>query len=125
MSQPERENGALTFFYASHGTRDMAGATPVDSLARYIPPLAAQATGRNLRTGWSTDPLTGGAYTNLKPGQMTEFGEYFWDDEREVRAGRILFAGEQTSEAYYGYMNGAAETGRLAAAAIVRHVTGV
>ena len=123
--QAERENGALTFFYGSHGTRDVAGAVPVDGLARYVPGLAAQATGRTLRTGWSADPLTGGAYTNLRPGQATEFAEYFWGDEREVRAGRILFAGEQTSESYYGYMNGAAETGRLAAAAVVRHVTGV
>jgi monoamine oxidase len=41
-----------------------------------------------------------------------------------VRDGYIFFAGEQTSEEYYGFMNGAAETGRLAAAAVVRHITG-
>jgi monoamine oxidase len=33
-------------------------------------------------------------------------------------AGRIRFAGEHLSEAYPGYMNGGAQTGRVAAEAI-------
>src|SRR5262249_25309939 len=114
-NQPEREDGALTFFYGSAGTRALPTARPVDELARFIPAIAPEATGRVMKTGWSDDPLSGGAYTNLRPGQATEFAEYFWTDERAVRAGNILFAGEHTSEEYYGFMNGAAETGRLAA----------
>ena len=122
--QPEREAGALTFFLGAGETRATDAAPFLAALDRMVPGLAAAATGRVVRTNWSADPLAGGAYTNLKPGQVTEFAEFFWSDEREVRAGRILLAGEHTSEAYYGYMNGAAETGRLAAAAIVRSVTG-
>ena len=34
------------------------------------------------------------------------------------RAGRIYFAGEHLSDAFPGYMNGGAQTGRMAAEAI-------
>jgi monoamine oxidase len=121
---PERSDGALTFFYGGRETTSMDPALHLASLDRVIPGLAAEAAGRTLRTNWSADSLCGGAYTSLKPGQATEFAELFWSEEREVRAGRIFFAGEQTSESYYGYMNGAVESGRYAADAIVRHIAG-
>lgn len=73
-------------------------------------------------TAWHTDPLTLGAYSNFPPGQLTRFGHLFWlEDEVNARAAasRILFAGEHLSDAFPGYMNGAAQTGRLAAAALL------
>jgi monoamine oxidase len=121
---PERSDGALTFFFGGRQTATMDAALSLAALDRVIPGLAAAAAGRVLRTNWSADPLCGGAYTSLKPGQTTEFAEFFWGEEREVRAGRIFFAGEQTSERYYGYMNGAVESGHYAAEAVVRHITG-
>jgi monoamine oxidase len=123
--EAERATAALTFFV---GGREAAGADAarfIGALERFVPGLSAQAAGRNLRTDWTNDPLTGGAYTSLRPGQTTELGDQFWTAGREVRAGRVYFAGEHLSEEYYGYMNGAAETGRLAAAAIVKRLTGV
>jgi hypothetical protein len=33
-----------------------------------------------------------------------------------------VFAGEHLSDAYYGYMNGAAETGRLAARVVLNRI---
>jgi monoamine oxidase len=33
-----------------------------------------------------------------------------------------VFAGEHLSDAYYGYMNGGAETGRLAAQVVLRRI---
>jgi monoamine oxidase len=122
---PDRPDGALTFFYGGRETAAMDPALGLAALDRVIPGLAAEAAGRILRTQWSADALCGGAYTNLKPGQQTEFAQLFWSEEREVSAGRIYFAGEQTSERYYGYMNGAVESGRYAAEAVVRHITGV
>jgi monoamine oxidase len=124
-AEPEREAGALTFFVGGRETAGADIARFVAALDRFVPGLQAQATGRTLRTDWSNDPLTGGAYTNLKPGQMTALGDQFWTADHEVRAGRVYFAGEHLSEEFYGYMNGAAETGRLAAAAIVKRLTGV
>lgn len=124
VGQPEHSNGALTFFTGADETRATDAAPFVAALDRMIPGLAAEATGRTVRTNWSADPLAGGAYTTLRPNQATAFEDCFWSEEREVRARRVFFAGEQTSEEFYGFMNGAAQTGRLAAAAIVRHVTG-
>ena len=40
----------------------------------------------------------------------------------EVGVGNLLFAGEHTSDEYYGFMNGAAQTGRLAAEAALRRL---
>jgi monoamine oxidase len=37
-----------------------------------------------------------------------------------VHVGNLVFAGEQLSDEYYGFMNGAAQTGRLAAQVILR-----
>jgi len=61
---------------------------------------------------------------NFRPGQLTRFGELIWvegaDAERHrALPGRIQFAGEHLSDAYPGYMNGGAQTGRLAAEAIL------
>jgi monoamine oxidase len=94
-----------------------------------IPGLTdATAVGPYRRTAWHRDPLTLGAYANYGPGQMTRFGHLMWieaDDPAErqaARAGRIVFAGEHLSDAFPGYMNGGAQTGRLAADAITgRH----
>lgn len=41
---------------------------------------------------------------------------------QEVALGNPVLAGEQLSDAFFGFMNGAAETGRLAATAIVRRI---
>ena len=41
---------------------------------------------------------------------------------QEVRAGALVFAGEHLSDDYCGYMNGAAQTGRLAADSVLRSV---
>ena len=76
------------------------------------------------RTAWHRDPLTLGAYVNFRPGQLTRFSDLIWvegADAARHRAlpGRIQFAGEHLSDAYPGYMNGGAQTGRLAAQAIV------
>jgi monoamine oxidase len=91
-----------------------------------IPGLAA-ATGQGpyRRTGWHRDPLTLGAYCNYAPGQLTRFARLLSIESedpaahRPSRAGNIYFAGEHLSDAYPGYMNGAAQTGRMAAEAIV------
>jgi monoamine oxidase len=63
---------------------------------------------------------SGGAYTTFRPGVQTRLA-VAWAERRdgritsEVRSGAVWFAGEHLSDAFYGFMNGAAETGRLAA----------
>lgn len=89
-----------------------------------IPGLGA-ATGPVARTNWHAQPLTQGAYVNFRPGQLTRFARLLAiesDDPaaRQVpQAGALYFAGEHLSDAFPGYMNGAAQTGRMAAEAIL------
>ncbi|MBN2875534.1 MAG: FAD-dependent oxidoreductase, partial [Spirochaetales bacterium] len=93
-----------------------------------MPGVGAASTDRFLRTRWSQSRFTRGAYANFKPGQLTEFGGLFWiesenaEERQEVHAGNLVFAGEHLSDAFYGFMNGAAETGRLAADFVVRRI---
>lgn len=95
------------------------------SAAPAIPGLIAAATGPFTRSNWHAQALTMGAYVNFRPGQLTRFAHLLCVEsevagERQVpRAGAVYFAGEHLSDAFPGYMNGAAQTGRVAAEAIV------
>jgi monoamine oxidase len=78
------------------------------------------------RTAWHRDPLIRGAYGSYPPGHLTRFGGLLWAEGADGRAtrsapalGRIIFAGEHLSDAFPGYMNGGAQTGRLAAQAVL------
>lgn len=76
------------------------------------------------RTTWHRDPMAMGAYVNFRPGQLTRFGRLIWTEvdgiaKAPVGAGPVIFAGEHLSDAYPGYMNGGAQTGRLAAETII------
>ena len=70
---------------------------------------------RSHQTVWEADPWARGGYAFFDP----------WYDPA-LRAwlarpcGRLFFAGEHTSIRWQGYMNGAIETGRRAAAEIER-----
>lgn len=89
-----------------------------------VPGMTA-ATGPVVRRSqWHKDPFSLGAYVNFRPGQLTKFAELIWTEANGVAsvplsAGPVWFAGEHLSDAYPGYMNGGAQTGRLAAQAIV------
>jgi monoamine oxidase len=133
--QVDRTDGALTFFFGGdqvrrmqHGSAEFQGQRFVDRLARFLPDASDVATGRFVRTRWARDPYSRGAYTSFKPGQLTSFGEFLYiesDDPHErqdVHAGNLVFAGEHLSDAYYGFMNGAAETGRLAAQVVLNKI---
>ena len=76
------------------------------------------------RSNWHRDPMAMGAYVNFRPGQLTRFGRLIWTEidgiaKAPVAAGPVSFAGEHLSDAYPGYMNGSAQTGRLAAETII------
>ncbi|GAB3574828.1 flavin monoamine oxidase family protein [Hymenobacter daeguensis] len=65
------------------------------------------------RFHWPTHPHTLGSYACYRVGQYTTIAG------AEIKpVGNLFFAGEHCSAWYQGYMNGAAETGRLAAAGI-------
>jgi monoamine oxidase len=128
-----RNDGALAFYFGGKevdviqsGSAASQGQRMVDRLNQIIPNITAVATQKFLRTNWLNDPFTKGAYTTFKPSQLTQFSQYFYvnakkaADRQEVRFSNLFFVGEHLSDAYYGYMNGAAETGRLAAESLIR-----
>ncbi len=90
-------------------------------MEQVIPGAQDAANDRFLRTRWAQNPFTRGSYTNFKPGQLTAFGGLLYiesedpDERQDVHVGNLVFAGEHLSDAFYGFMNGAAQTGRLAA----------
>lgn len=84
------------------------------ALDRAFPGLANAHTGTSIRIHWPSEPFSLGAYSCFRPGQWTQF-----NGEIGRRAGNLLFAGEHCSTGFQGYMNGAAETGRLAAQTII------
>ena len=130
--RPAGDPGSVwTWFLGGNEVEAAAAADPV-RLARGfaamaeggVPGFGAAMSGVVRRTGWHRDPLTLGAYVNFRPGQLTRFGELIWVEggsgpKHRALSGLIQFAGEHLSDAYPGYMNGGAQTGRMAAAAIM------
>ena len=63
---------------------------------------------------WDTDPWAGGGYVAFHPGFDPLARAWL-----ARPSGRLLFAGEHTSERWQGYMNGAVESGQRAAAEVI------
>jgi monoamine oxidase len=133
--QPQREDGALTFFVGGREVQAVQAGSATAQLerllpqfARFIPGAEEAATGQVVRTHWTQSRWTRGGYTNFQPGQLTRFGEWLWvesddpEERQEVHVGNLVFAGEHVSDEFYGFMNGAAQTGRLAAEFVLRQV---
>ena len=129
LRQPDLPEAALTFFLGGRPAVESLSLAASDLAARtlapyasYLPGLAASATGGLVKTAWLGDPYAQGGYAAYRPGQSTEFASCFWVEEvgggSGPAFGRLAFAGEHLSDAYGGFMNGGAETGRLAASAI-------
>lgn len=69
-----------------------------------------------------------GAYVSFAPGQLTRWADFFWIEannpkfRQDVAFGNLLFAGEHTSDEWYGFMNGGAQSGRLAATTVLEQL---
>ena len=134
--QPELPEGALTFFAGANevdvtatGTAVEQGQLLIEEYSNVIPGLSYASNGKFVRTAWHNTPYIGGGYTNFKPGQYTELAEEWLyieaDDPEEAQhfaVDNLVFAGEHTSDEYYGFMNGAAQSGRLAAQYVLQSI---
>ncbi|MCQ8106037.1 FAD-dependent oxidoreductase [Methylomonas sp. SURF-2] len=134
--QPLRPDGALNFFLGGDQARQLnkinafkpRGESFIAALDAFVPGAVNAKTGDMRKSAWGKNPYSQGAYASYKPGQLTEFGEYFWieggkRDSRQVGFDRLIFAGEHLSDAYYGFMEGGAQTGRLAAELALQKMT--
>lgn len=125
-----RPDGFLTLFHGglevgalALGSAKEQGDRARFELDRKIPGLARASTGTFLRTQWSKERFSRGAYAAFRPGQLSGFAKFFWIEGVQTvgaTSGDLFLTGEHLSDASYGFMEGAAETGRLAAREIIR-----
>jgi monoamine oxidase len=112
---PGPGRGLLAFAGASGAPRLAALGREVDALrhavGRLWPQVALPDPLETRTVHWSDQPWVGGAYSAYAPGQVTAY----WDVLRRPH-GRISAAGEHTARLAVGYMDGAVESGRRAAA---------
>lgn len=120
----DTEGGSLTFTGGGRLAKEFAAATYPEIEQRWLagaekiyPGLGQQYNHRIAKFCWADHPFAGGSYTSYKPGQWSEFSGVEAEPE-----GNILFAGEHCSTEYQGYMNGALESGRIAATEIIRRL---
>jgi monoamine oxidase len=122
LGQPVDAAG-VTFFAGGMEALTFGEGTPREAAERLLPHFerlypGAQAAynGRAARMHWATHPYTLAGYSSLQPGQA--------DYPRLLSApyDGLLFAGEHTSPDHWGYMNGAAESGRRSAESIAEMI---
>ena len=110
--------GVLTVYTGGKPGVDLGSGNPntrgqeiLGQIDQVIPGTKVEGAGLFVRFHWPTFPHTLGSYSTWKVGQMTAFGGI----EAAVEGGNVHFAGEHTSLAAQGYMEGGAESGERAA----------
>lgn len=79
-----------------------------------LPGLSAQFNGVAALEYWPGNPWSRGAYSYWKVGQYSSIA-----GSEGIREGNVHFCGEHTSYDYQGYLNGAVDSGNLAAQEIL------
>ncbi len=90
----------------------------IDSLDQIFPSEPGVFTNKNLKWCWGPYPLSKGGYSAFKKGQWSSLSG--WEGKP---VGNIFFAGEHVSKEFQGYMNGAAETARVAVEKMVSRIS--
>ncbi len=123
VGQPGK-SGGFTVFQGGIKGLELGLGTPEQQAPKFLAELdqmwpgAAKAFNGNVkRMHWPTYPFTKGSYACYKVGQYTTIRG------AEIKPiGNFHFAGEHCSSENQGYMNGGAETGRLAAESIISSI---
>lgn len=123
---PDGPPGVLLGFVTGAEARRLARASPAQrraevlaSFARYFGPAAARPADY-AEHDWTADPWTRGCYgAHFPPGTWTQFGPAL---RRPV--GLLHWAGTETATEWSGYMDGAVQSGKRAAAEILDALPG-
>lgn len=86
-------------------------------MERVFPGVRATLNAKVARYHWPSAPYSKGSYACYRPGQWTTIAGAEFEP-----VGNLYFAGEHCSTDFQGFMNGAAETGRRAAQALLAAV---
>ena len=115
------EFGAYTIYPRGDQALALAGGSAQSQAQRLLPGLdqvfpgvRSQWLGTAIKAYWPSNPFVRASYAAYRPGQWTGIR-----GAEGQTVGRLLFAGEHTSLDWQGYMNGGAESGRMAAEAII------
>jgi monoamine oxidase len=107
--------GGLKGLQLGAGSSESQAPKFVTQLDNMWPGCTKEYTGVAKRMHWPTHPFTKGSYACYKVGQYTTVRG------AEIKpVGNLFFAGEHCSSYFQGFMNGAAETGRMAAEAVAK-----
>ncbi|GAA4828479.1 flavin monoamine oxidase family protein [Saccharopolyspora rosea] len=82
----------------------------LDSVDKVLPGVRDAWIGKSTLSAWHLNPLSHGAYSYWPTDYCHRYAGY-----EAVRQGNVHFAGEHTSVAFQGFMNGGAEAGERAA----------
>lgn len=121
--QGTRDAG-LTLYSGGQSGWDVGAGSAEDQIQRLLPGLdqafpgvSAAKQGAAQRFHWPTNPFTRGSYACYRPGQWTSIA-----GAEGLTVENIYFAGEHCSRDFQGFMNGGAETGRVAARQVIATV---
>ena len=124
-SQMQTDNagiGTFTVFLGGLEAKEAKNTLENDLSKKYLPSLntiftgvTEAFTGKTELANWSKNPFIKASYSSLSVGQYTTL---YGQAGKPVR--NLFFAGEHCSVNHWGFMNGGAETGRLAAEAILK-----
>jgi monoamine oxidase len=117
LQQNNLGTGAYTCYFGGKQGLNARKGTEKEQLAYVMPALEgifpgtkAALTDNMELVNWPSNPFVKGSYTSYGVGQHTLFAG---EPIKPVR--NLYFAGEHCSDDFWGFMNGAAETGRKAA----------
>jgi len=108
-------SGGAAAVRAGEGAAEERARDALADLSRIYPGIGERWNGRAIRNAWDRHPWSKGSYSLLKPGQYVAFHGI-----EHLPEGRVHFAGEQSSQAWYGYLNGAVESGLRASGELLR-----
>jgi len=116
--------GGFTFYSGGALGLEAGSGSVSDQVEKLLPGLelafpgvTATLNGKQSRFFWPGYKYTLGSYAAYRPGQWTSIA-----GAEILPVGGVYFAGEHCSYDFQGYMNGAAETGRRAAEAIIERL---
>jgi monoamine oxidase len=125
-SPPDGSPGVLVAFVEGDHARELGRGSPddrrkviLDCLAEYFGPRAADPR-HYVERDWTEEEWTRGCYGgHMPPGVLTRYGPAL-----RTPTGRIHWAGTESARIWTGYMEGAVESGRRAAAEVLSALGG-
>jgi monoamine oxidase len=124
LQTSDQLSAGLSILFGGKGGLEVGIGTPEQQKDKYLklwnqiyPGAAAAYNGKTARMDWPTNPHAMGSYVCPTVGQYTSIG-----GAEQMPLGNVFFAGEHCGGDFAGFMNGAAQSGREAAEAILLKV---